>query len=364
MTTGGMSIDHPRRLPIQVPLQPEESPDAFVRRLAIANHLRPTYLRTYLSDPPGSIGSIQVWRLAAVTGRTEQSLVRLMPSLAPIEPTRRRRTPPPDLHTAIRHAAQRDDEVQRLGRKYGLPRQTIINALLGQVTTSRFQQRMPHHSPILNDVAAYLDQLIADQPGASIWSIWKTLGEQRQTTVSYGTVRNYVNRRRTEPADAASAKYFLTRADLFATIAAEATNPDLIARLVAHLSLDAATIKHALTGQNASRTRNQSQHNPILDDYRCHIDDMVAADPAITVAAIWERLVDHYRVAVSYATVRAYIAREHRPPRPRARPQTATTTRPVRPIRNQHLTESGESRSSPENQDPMPVSLRRAKESR
>jgi hypothetical protein len=60
-----MATDRPRRLPIQVPLRPGESPDSFIRRLAIANHLRPSYLRTYLNDPPGQIGSIQAWRLAA-----------------------------------------------------------------------------------------------------------------------------------------------------------------------------------------------------------------------------------------------------------------------------------------------------------
>src|SRR5205814_9410141 len=195
---------------------------SFIRRLAIANHLRPSYLRTYLNDPPGEIGSIQVWRLAAVTGRTEEELIRVMPGLEPVAPRRpsppRPQTPQLDPHIAIRRAAERDEEVKRLSRQFGLRRPTIIKALTGQVNTTRFRHRQPHRSPILDAVADYLDRLIADNPDATIWSIWKKLGQERQTTVCYGTVRNYVNRVRAHPADTRSVKYLVSRADLFARI--------------------------------------------------------------------------------------------------------------------------------------------------
>src|SRR5438067_5476982 len=226
MSSRGMAIDRPQRLPIQVPLRPGESPDSLIRRLATANFLRPSYLRTYLNDPPGQIGAIQAWRLAAVTGRTVEELTRLMPSLEPVTPSppAPRRRPQLDLHTALRRAAERDEEVKRLSRQFGLRRPTIIKALTGQVSTTRFRHRQPHRNPILEGVAGYLDQLIADNPDATIWSIWKKLGEEQQTTVCYGTIRNYVNRVRAKPADTTTVKYLMSRADLFASIRDEASD--------------------------------------------------------------------------------------------------------------------------------------------
>jgi hypothetical protein len=334
MSGRGMAIDRPRRLPIQVPLRPGESPDSFIRRLAIANHLRPSYLRTYLNDPSGQIGSIQAWRLAAVTGRTVEELSRVLPGLEPaaaarpaarIRPDLRPRTPP-DLHIQLHSAALRDEEVKWLSQQFGVRRATIIQALTGQVPSARFEHRQPQRSPILRDVTDYLDQLIAADPDATILSIWKKLSQDRQTTVCYGTIRNYVNRVRAQPADTTTVQHLMSRADLFARIRDEASDPDLVARLAAQFPVDRATVTQVLTGQAPPRAkRQQSQHNPILDELRHHIDEMVSADPTATIANIWERLVDHHQAEVSYATVRDYIARERRPPRPRARPETVVS---------------------------------------
>jgi hypothetical protein len=327
MKSRGVSIDRPRRLPIQVPLRPGENLDSFVRRLAIANHLRPSYLRIYLADPPGQLGSIQTWRLAAVTGRTEEELIRVMPGprpATPSKPPRRRETPQIDPHTAIRRAAEQDEDVRRLSEHFGLPRPTVIKALTGQVpATARFGHRRPHHNPVLNDVADHLDQLIADNPAATIWSIWKKLRQERQTTACYGTVRDYVNRVRASPTDPKSVQHIVSRAELFARIRDEASCRDLVSRLAARLSTDPGTVTRALAGQTVqtlSRKRPQSKQNPILKDLRPHIDEMITADPDVTVAAIWERLVDQHHAEVSYATVRDYVARERRQPHPRTTP--------------------------------------------
>ena len=37
------------------------------------------------------------------------------------------------------------------------------------------------------------------------------------------------------------------------------------------------------------------------------IDAMIAADPQITIAAIWERLADEHGAAIAYPTLRAYV---------------------------------------------------------
>jgi hypothetical protein len=161
-----------------------------------------------------------------------------------------------------------------------------------------------------------------DNPDATIWSIWKTLGQQRQTTACYGTVRNYVNRVRAQPSDTRSVKYLVSRADLFTTLRNDAAEPTLVTRLAAQFSTDCATVTRALTDQAPPPTkRPQSKRNPILDNLRHHIDEILAANPDTTVATIWQQLVDHHQAEVSYATVRDYIARERRQPRPRARPE-------------------------------------------
>jgi hypothetical protein len=320
--SGGISIDQPRRLPIQVPLRPDEHPDSFVRRLAVANHLRPSYLRTYLTDPPGPIGSIQTWRLAAVTGRTEEELIRVIPKLQPDAHSK----PParqvePLIQDAIRRAAEQDEDVQRLSKHFGLQRPTIVKALNSQVAmTARSGHRRPHHNPILEGVADYLDQLITDSPDATIWSIWKKLSQDRQTTASYATVRDYVNRVRAHPANASSVRHLISRAELFTKIR-EAADGDLISRLAAQFSTDHATVTQALAPANwdIPNKRVQSKRNPILEGLRHHIDEMVTANPDITVAAVWQRLVDQHHAEVSYGTVRDYIARERRQPRPRTR---------------------------------------------
>lgn len=48
-----------RRLPIDVRPAAGERTELYIRRLARANHLRPSYLRRFLAGPPGWDGKIQ-----------------------------------------------------------------------------------------------------------------------------------------------------------------------------------------------------------------------------------------------------------------------------------------------------------------
>lgn len=330
MNGRSISIGRPRRLPIQVPLRAGENPDTFVRRLAVANHLRPSYLRTYLADPPGRIGAIQIWRLAAVTARTEEELVRVMPALqvAHRKPPRPRRSRPQlDLYTAIRRAAERDEDVKRLTEHFGLRRPTTIKALTGQdLPTTWFGKLRSQRNPILEPVAEHLDRLIADNPNATITWIYKTLSQDQPHGASYGTVRNYINRVRAQPADVKSLQHLVSRAELFTRIRDEAHNDDLTHRLATQFATDHATVIRALTGEDAIREPKRTKGNPILEDHRHHIAEMITANPDVTVSAIWEQLVNEHNAEVSYATVRNYVARECRPPRPRS--NTNTTQAP------------------------------------
>jgi hypothetical protein len=308
--------DQPRRLPIQVPLRLGESPDSFIRRLAAANHLRPSYLRTYLNYEPAQIGAVQVSRLAAVAGRTVDELTRMMPALHPTTPARQaeRGDGHPDATTlpaAVRREAGRDPVVKRLSQQFAVPRRTVVKALTGQISTRRFRHRQPHTSPILEAVADYIDQLIAEDPDATIWSIWKKVLDEQDAKVCYGTVRNYVNRARAHPDNPRSVKHLVTREELFRLIRAEADGYDLITTLADRLSTGPTTIKQALVGQlPLPRNSHRTQQNLILEPLRTHIDQMIAANPRVRITNIWEQLVDQHHAEVSYATVRDYVARQ------------------------------------------------------
>lgn len=62
------------QLPVQVRPLPREGTDAFIVRLAHANHLKVGYLRDYLCEPPHHKGAPSFSRLGAATGRDPAAL--------------------------------------------------------------------------------------------------------------------------------------------------------------------------------------------------------------------------------------------------------------------------------------------------
>jgi hypothetical protein len=345
------AADQPRRLPIQVPLRPEESVDSFLRRLATANHLRPSYLRTYLNHPPGGIGSLQITRLALVTGRSVAALRTVFPTLSherrrsPPKPPTAGTTPPPTGGTdrpgdpeliagvtAIRGHAARDELVNRLSRQFAVRRRTIIKALTGQAP---YPDRRGTTHPMLTTLVGEIDLLLAADPDATIWSIWTTLVEQHHAAVSYATVRDYINRARAQPADLRTAQHRMGRAALFELIRTAADGDDLIGRLATLLPVDHATVLRVLRDDSSLPARptpapaptGSQSHRTFTPQLRSHIDAMISTDPEITIHTIWARLVDDHHAELSYATVRDYVARAHRPPTgsPQPRPRILTS---------------------------------------
>jgi hypothetical protein len=58
-------------------------------------------------------------------------------------------------------------------------------------------------------------------------------------------------------------------------------------------------------------SRNLSRSQQITGTVRARagaIDAMLAANPEIPIAAIWERLVDEHAATVAYPTLRTYVA--------------------------------------------------------
>ena len=81
-----------RTLPIDVRPRIGESVEGYIRRLARANHLRPSYLYQYLCIPRHHNGTLQPGLLAEITGRPLTVLERVLPALRPQPPAL---APPP-----------------------------------------------------------------------------------------------------------------------------------------------------------------------------------------------------------------------------------------------------------------------------
>jgi hypothetical protein len=336
--------DRPRPLPVQVPLRPGESVDAFIRRLATANHLRPSYLRTYLNHPPGTIGQLQLTRLALVTGRTVHALTHVFPGL---DPTRRPTAPndggqrqrddpaPPDVATMIRIHAGRDELVNRLSRHFVVHRQTVIKALTGQPPHTR---RQAPTYPILAPHLGQITDLLAQNPNVTCMSVWKTLTQEHHADVSYATVRSYLFQTRVQPVETWSAQHLTRRARLFERIRI-AAGEDLVTRLATRLCLPSAVVLQALQDDAALPVRptpppaptltGPQRHRKFAPDLRAAVDAMVSADPHASIREIWTRLVEDHHADVSYDTVGRYVARAHpspaRRPRSKPRPRVLTT---------------------------------------
>jgi len=326
--------NQPRRLPIQIPLRAGENPEAFIRRLAAANHLRPSFLRFYANHPPRQIGSINAGRLACLTGRRIEELVHVMPSLNPDRsrpprqsyPRGTHHLPNPhtmDLTTRLRLAAGTDETVIRLFQRFAVPRATIIKALTGQTPPPEQGDRTGPRTLAFQTITGRLDALIDAHPDAPVTAIFRTIRTEVQVPLGETLVRNYVNRARARPDDTRSIKYRVSRAEFFATIQDHAAGYDLIATLAGRFSTDRTTVQQALAAYTPPQPRNRKTlHNPSLEPLRHHIAEMITTDPAVPAAAIWERLVDDHHATVSYATVRDYVAREY-PQRRRRRTRRA-----------------------------------------
>lgn len=74
--TSDVLADRPQPLPVIPRPRRDETLGSYVRRLALANHLRPSYLRQYLCAPPTYQGSVRAARLAVLTNRTVDTLTR------------------------------------------------------------------------------------------------------------------------------------------------------------------------------------------------------------------------------------------------------------------------------------------------
>jgi hypothetical protein len=209
MSTGENDDGRLRLLPVRPRPKTGESTDSYVRRLARANHLKPSYLRGYLVGPPdyGRGKRPRADRLAAVTGRRQDALERALSDLVrqkrpePEKPKRSftKTADKPALFAAIRKDAQTEQlPVSHLARRHRVSHATVRQALKSPTPPPR-KKRPPIVGPAKERVGptidAILDEYATTHAGQlpTVREVWETLLDDHDITVSYGTVHRYMS---------------------------------------------------------------------------------------------------------------------------------------------------------------------------
>ncbi len=198
----GDAADRLCPLPIRPRPAAGEPADAYIRRLALANHLRPSYLRGYLAGPPSYLGPIQPGRLAVLSGRTIAVLERTLTALArpaaqarqPAAAGRRTRAADkPALFAAIRQDAQDGYPIRTLAARYRVHRRMIRQALADPAPPPRKQ---PKRATALDRLREPITTMLTAEPDLTARQIWERLFDDHDANISYDRVHHYVIRLR------------------------------------------------------------------------------------------------------------------------------------------------------------------------
>ncbi len=194
--------DASRLVPLPIRPRPTagEPVSSYVRRLARANHLRPSYLHGCLAGPPDYLRAISPERLAVLSGRTVAVLERTLAGLARPGrdgpgPFRRvtRAADKPGLFAAIRRDAQDGHSIRALAARHRVHRRTIRQALADPVPPSR---KTPQRASALGRLHDPIMAMLTAEPSLPVRQVWERLLDEHDAGISYATVRDYVMRLR------------------------------------------------------------------------------------------------------------------------------------------------------------------------
>jgi hypothetical protein len=192
----------PPPLPIRVRPAAGETTESYIRRLAHANHLRPSLLQVYIRKPDVPTGAIRLRRLAAVSGSTRTALAYALAGLTPA--TKPRRLPPPSpaesqparkarLFRTIRDDAGRGMSIRQIAGRRHVHRRMVRQAL-AEPAGPPPRKRGTRPAPVIAPVQDVLDKL-AGEP-LTVWEIWTTVTDQHDSDASYAAIRDYIRTRR------------------------------------------------------------------------------------------------------------------------------------------------------------------------
>ena len=190
----------PPPLPVRVRPAAGETAESYIRRLARANHLRPSLLQVCVRNPDVPTGAIRLRRLAAVSGSTLTALTRALTGLPPS--SRPHRPPPPGepqaarkarLFGIIRDETQHGMSIRQIAGRHHVHRRMVRQAL-GAPAGPPPRKQATRPARAIDPVRDVLDEL-AGEPG-TIWEIWTTVTDQHDSDASYAAVRDYIRTRR------------------------------------------------------------------------------------------------------------------------------------------------------------------------
>jgi hypothetical protein len=197
----------PRVLPIRVRLQPGETAESFIHRLARANHLLPSLLRRYLATPTGSYGPIHRERLATLSGRTIPALLHVLPDLNPRPQPRRHGVVAASeaaktlnherkrqIFVAIRQDADAGMSDRAILRKHKVGLRTVQKALASPIPPPRKGINRP--TVALRGLQDRIDTMLDTNPAIQTADVWQQLVDNHGSTASYATVRDYIAAKR------------------------------------------------------------------------------------------------------------------------------------------------------------------------
>ena len=161
----------PPPLPVRVRPAAGETAESYIRRLAQANHLRPSLLQVYVRNPDVPTGAIRLRRLAAVSGSTRTALAFTLTGLTPAS---RRQLPPPAesqadrkarLFGIIRDDAARGMSIRQIAARHHVHRRMVRQALAGPAGPPP-RKRGTRSAPAIGPIQDVLDKL-AGEPSPS-----------------------------------------------------------------------------------------------------------------------------------------------------------------------------------------------------
>jgi hypothetical protein len=191
----------PRPLPVQVRPRHGETAYSYLRRLARANHLRPSYLHALVRSTAYN-GAVRADWLAALSGRPARALQHTLTGLDRRPGTGRHLAMTgraaaagndTEAFAAIRRDAAADPAVpvRVLAARHRVPRNAVIQAL---TPPDSRQARQPY--PALAHARDHIDAWLTGEPGMSSYMIWQRLIDEHDAEVSYATVNTYITSRR------------------------------------------------------------------------------------------------------------------------------------------------------------------------
>jgi hypothetical protein len=197
-----VTAEQPQPLPVRLRPGRGETIESYIRRLARANHLKPSYLRRYLCGPDGYYSKPQPQRLAALSGRSRTALEHAFADNArPQHETRparhvQRLTPS---KAAVFRAIRRDAvteslSIRALAQRHHVHRRTVRQALASPEPPARKQPS--RKSPALDPLKPAINTLITQD--LTVIQIWEYLMDEHDAVVSYATVRDYITNHRSD----------------------------------------------------------------------------------------------------------------------------------------------------------------------